>query len=222
MQLGLKALSILDSKDYTQDALVRGVACNFLINPSPPKQDVGLVMKFLPEVMSFMLESSFAAISERLKDPYEPHQPSQGFLTTLASSPLAMHIACSYAIHLIERRDLLTLSTLISAIASAYINHSEGVELPDAFLHQLVYDSLYPQPIAMTALCNIIETFWVPCAANSEPVLLHSCRLLWTTHTQLKADFLEETLEAIKPGNQVGMVRAVLHLTILDPSLPLA
>eukprot|EP00731_Ephydatia_muelleri_P024908 Em0016g1179a len=185
LQLGLKALAILDSKDYTQDAL-----------------DVGLVVKFLPELMSFMLESSFNAISERLKEPHEPHLPTQGFLTLLASNPQAMHIATSYAVHLLEKRDLLTLNVLVSAIATAYANHSEGVELPDAFLHQLVYCSLYPQPIGVTELCNIIETFWVPCAPSSEPVLLHCCRLLWATHSQLKADLLEDTLEAIKPGNQ--------------------
>eukprot|EP00731_Ephydatia_muelleri_P037659 Em0531g3a len=130
LQLGLKALAILDSKDYTQDAL-----------------DVGLVVKFLPELMSFMLESSFNAISERLKEPHEPHLPTQGFLTLLASNPQAMHIATSYAVHLLEKRDLLTLNVLVSAIATAYANHSEGVELPDAFLHQLVYCSLYPQPL---------------------------------------------------------------------------
>ena len=163
--------------------------------------------------MSFMLESSFTAISERLKEAHEPPQPTQGFLTTLASSPLAMHIACSYATHLMEKRDLLTLNIIMSAIATAYTNRSEGVELPDAFLHQVVYDSLYPQPIGVTALCTIIETFWVPCASNNEPVLLHCCRLLWTTHTQLKADFLEETLEAIKPRNQVGV--ALSHAAVI-------
>lgn len=150
-----------------------------------------------------MLESSFIAISERLKEAYEPPVPTQGFLTLLASNPQAMHIATNYAIHLLEKRDLLTLNVLVSAIATAYVNHSEGVELPEAFLHQLVYCSLYPQPIGVTELCNVIESFWVPCAPNSEPVLLHCCRLLWTTHPQLKGDLLQDTLESIKPGNQV-------------------
>ncbi|KAL5484711.1 hypothetical protein EMCRGX_G021251 [Ephydatia muelleri] len=182
LQLGLKALAILDSKDYTQDAL-----------------DVGLVVKFLPELMN----------------PMSLTFPTQGFLTLLASNPQAMHIATSYAVHLLEKRDLLTLNVLVSAIATAYANHSEGVELPDAFLHQLVYCSLYPQPIGVTELCNIIETFWVPCAPSSEPVLLHCCRLLWATHSQLKADLLEDTLEAIKPGNQLSTVAHEQYNTLV-------
>lgn len=197
VQLGLKALSILDSKDYSLDVL-----------------DGGIVMKFLPELMSLMLESSFTVISERLKESLEPHQPTQSFLATMASNPLAMHISCSYAIHLLEKRDFLTLNILMSAIATACTNHSKGVELPDAFLHQLVYNSLYPQPIGVPELCTIIETFWMPCAPNSEPVLLHCCRLLWTTYPRLKADFLEETMEAIKPGDKLSSVAHEQYQTL--------
>lgn len=104
-------------------------------------------MRFFPELLSIMAENSLRTVCHRLKEDHPPYSPSKHFLSLLASNQCAMHVACTYALHLLERRELRSLTLILPLIAAGF-SQSEGVELPDVFLHILVVQ-LTGQPEAI-------------------------------------------------------------------------
>lgn len=160
------------------------------------------MVKFLPELLSIMVENSLRVVCVKLKEDHTPHSPSKQFVVSL-SNPCAMHITCTYALHLLEKKELRSLTLLLPAIASGY-TQSESAQLPDVFLHLLVVAlSSHSEPLREAPLQAILRDFWLPCCQSSEPALLHFCRLLWTLHPRLNQRFLNEVLEAMRPGEHV-------------------
>ena len=84
-----------------------------------------------------MVENSLRAVCHRLKEDHPPYSPTKHFLSLLSSNHCAMHVTCTYALHLLERRELRSLTLLLPLIAAGF-SQSEGAKLPDVFLHLLV------------------------------------------------------------------------------------
>ena len=165
-------------------------------------QDVELMIKFLPELLSIMSENTLRAIAHKRKEEYRPFAPSPHFVAFL-SNPCAMHVTCTYALGLLSKRELKSFSLVLPLIARGY-TQSENAQLPDIFLHQLVVGLLeYPVPIREPTMQAILREFWLVCARSSETALLHLCHLLWGLHSSINPTLLEEVLEDMKPGDEV-------------------
>lgn len=171
----------------------------FLLSP----QEADLVVRFLPELVLVMMEPSLRAVHLKLKQEHSALDPALTFVSHIASSQEAMLLACSYALHLVEKRDFKTLSQLLPAIAKAYISSERDI-MPDGFLHSLVV-MLVPHVAGLreAQLLPIMKDFWAQCAQHSETALLYCCRLLWACHDKLKpAYLLTDLLELITPSEQ--------------------
>ena len=161
------------------------------------------MVRFFPELLSLMLDTSLHATCRQLKEDHTPYTPSQHFVTSLSNNPCAMHISCTYALHLLQKRDLRALGLLLPAIARGY-TRSDSAQLPDVFLHLFVLNlTSQTEPVREAALQPILRDFWLPCSRYSESALLHFCRLLWTLHPCISRSTLEEVLEGMRPGEQV-------------------
>ena len=168
-------------------------------------QDVELIIKFLPELLSIMSENTLRAIAHKRKEEYRPFTPSPHFVTTL-TNPCAMHITCTYAFHLLAKKELKSFSLLLPLIAKGYTS-SDNSQLPDIFLHLLVVKMLeYPVPIRELTMETILRDFWLVCALTSETALLHFCHLLWGLHPKINPCLLEDILDEIKPGEAVPVM----------------
>ena len=152
-----------------------------------------------------MAEPSLRAAHLKLKQEHSPLEPTHNFISHMSSSQEAMLLACSYALHLVEKKDFKTMALLLPAIAKAYISSERDI-MPDGFLHSLVV-LLVPQLAGMREgpLFAVMKEFWVECAHHSETALLYCCRLLWACHDKLKpAYLLTDVLQLITPSEQVS------------------
>ena len=161
-----------------------------------------LIIKFLPELLSIMSENTLRAIAHKKKEEYRPFTPSQHFINSL-SNPCAMHITCTYALHLLTKKELKSFCLVLPLIAKGY-TRSDSAQLPDIFLHLLVVRLLeYPVPIRELTMQTILREFWLVCALGSETALLHLCHLLWGLHPRINPHQLEDILDEMKPGEAV-------------------
>ena len=161
------------------------------------------MIRFLPELLSIMSENTLRAIANKRKEEYQPFSPSPNFVATL-SNPCAMHITCTYALSLLSKREMKSFSLILPLVAQGY-TQSESAQLPDLFPHLIVVGLLeYPVGIRESTMQTILRDFWLVCARSSETALLHLCHLLWGLHPKINPAHLEEILDEIKPGEEVG------------------
>ena len=172
-------------------------------------QDVELIVKFLPELVAVMVDNTLRGLYKQLKEEHTPYSPSASFFSCLAKQPCAMYIMCTYALHLLEKKDMKSLSLLLPMIAKT-CEHSDPVSIPDVFLHVLVLELTQQiETLREAVLHSTLNEFWVPCSQSNETVLLHFCRLLWTFHGRLNPAYLAEVLEAVNPSEEVGLWSSV-------------
>lgn len=151
--------------------------------------------------MSFMTESSLKVIHNKLKQDYPVYNPTSNFIKHLTTIPAAMQLTCTYTLHLIDKKDFRSLSTLLPSIAVAYIG-SETDIFPDSFMHSVVIElSNHFNAIREGFLVTILKEFFLPCARHSETCLLYMCRFVWITCKRMKTDLLQEMLDEMQPAS---------------------
>ena len=165
-----------------------------------------MIVKFLPELLALMVDNALRGLYRQLKEDHIPYTPSASFINCLAKHPSAMHITCTYALHLLEKKDMKSLSLLLPTITKT-CDDPDSISLPDVFLHSLVLElTQQGDTLREAVLISLLNEFWVPCCQSSETVLLHFCRLLWTFHSRLNPQYLAEVLEAVNPSEEVSPV----------------
>ena len=167
------------------------------------------MVKFLPDLLSLMVDNTLRAIFRQLKEDHTPHTPPTQFTQFLSRHSGAMHLACSHSLELLEKKDMKSFILLLPSIAKAFIK-SDTVSLPDIFLHLLVL-GLYSHKDTLkeNTLLVLLRDFWVPCCQSSEQVLLYLFRMLWHMHKKVGEALLREVLETVEPGKEVSSLAAV-------------
>ena len=166
-------------------------------------QNVDMMVRFFPELLSLMVDVSLRGIHRQLKEEHSAHTSSKRFISLLSTHSPAMHITCTYTLQLLEKKEYRSLVQLLPAIAQGY-TESDDAHLPDVFLHLLVLELISQHDsIKESTLHNIMREFWLPCCQSSESALLHFCRLLWSLHSKISQALLWECLEVMKPGEKV-------------------
>ena len=149
-----------------------------------------------------MVDNALRGVYRQLKEDHTPFSASNGFINCLSKHPSAMHITCTYALHLMEKKDMKSLSLLLPTIAKG-CDDPDAVSVPDVFLHLLVLElSQQYETLREATLLSLLNDFWVPCCQSSESALLHFCRFFWTYHTRLHPTTLAEILEAVNPSEE--------------------
>jgi len=161
------------------------------------------MVKFCPDLLSVMVDNVLRGVYRQLKEDYTPRSTPPTFTQILPNSTCAMHLACSYALHLLDKKDVKSLTLLLPSIANA-LGSSDSVSFPDYFLHLLVVGMVAQGDLLKEgALLVILRDFWIPCCRSSEQVLLHLFRFLWYLHTRISSGLLREVLETVEPGKEV-------------------
>ena len=163
-----------------------------------------LIVKFLPELLALIVDNALRGVYRQLKEDHTPHTPSAHFISYLSKHPVATHITCTYALHLLDKKDMKSLSLLLPTIAKGS-DDPDTISVPDIFLHVFVLElSQQPEMLREDLLTLILNEFWVPCCQNSETVILHFCRFFWIFHGRLNPTYLAEVLEAVNPSEEVS------------------
>lgn len=159
------------------------------------------MIKFLPELLSFMTESALRHVHNKLKQEHSSYAPSSNFIRYLTTFPAAMNLTCFYALHLIDKKDFRSLSLLLPTISATYVE-SETDILSDGFMHSLIIGlASHLSTMKDTLLTAIIREFLLPCAKHSETCLLYLCRFIWIGHKKMKPELVQETINDMQPAS---------------------
>ena len=208
LSIGMSSISYLDTKSYTGDPLVSESLSlsEWCVDSLLFPQDADVMTKFLPELLTIIIEAQLKNTHIKLKQDYPLYTPSHHFQRHLSAHPVAMQITCSYVLHLLEKKDFRTMSTILPAMAKV-CQASEGMAFSEGFLHMFIVGlSGKMEAIKETQVSVILKEFFLACAGQSESVLLYLCRLLWAVHHKIKPSLLNEVLEEMEPGDVVSPV----------------
>ncbi len=151
-----------------------------------------------------MVDNLLRGIYRQLKEDYTPRNTSPSFTEFLSNNACAMHLTCSYALHLLDKKDIKSLTLLLPTIANSFVS-SDSIFFPDYFLHLLVVGMVsHGDVLKEGALLIILRDFWIPSCQNSEQIILHLFRFLWYLHAKVNPGLLREVLETVEPGKEVG------------------
>ena len=160
-----------------------------------------MMVKFLPELLSFMTDSALKLVHNKLKQDHTNYILSSNFIRYLTSMPAAMNLTCFYALHLTEKKDFKSLSLLLPSISAAYID-SEMDIFTDGFMHSLIIGlASHLGTIRDAILTTIVREFLLPCARHSETCLLYLCRFIWISYNKMKPELVEETINSMQPAS---------------------
>lgn len=181
LDLGLKSWDILDQQDFVEDKL-----------------DVSLAIKFLPELMSFMVDGTLHQVLQKLKEPTT--MPFTTSLKTYISKQQPMLILCSYTCVLAEQKDFSNLVQLLPMIASVF--STQDVQLPDGFIHHIgllmcgAVDAMQDSHVR-----TILREFYLPCSCSDEG-FLYACHYLCLVSEKVDKEFLDEVLGLMETESQ--------------------
>lgn len=191
LALGLQAWDMISGQQYKE-----------------PKLDSQLVTKFLPALMSLMVDDQVRSLSARL-----PQDDRESAITTIEHSgpppdayqayvqenSVASVLALYYTFSTARQRDRLGLMRVLGSLAGA-----EGQRAyQDPFLHTLV-GHLVPlgEEFAHEDFCTVVfDEFFLSAlsGASALPAARHLLRLLWHIHPRLPHARLQGLLKALQP-----------------------
>ena len=163
-------------------------------------QDVSLAIKFLPELMSFMVDGTLHQVLQKLKEPTT--MPFTTSLKTYISKQQPMLILCSYTCVLAEQKDFSNLVQLLPMIASVF--STQDVQLPDGFIHHIgllmcgAVDAMQDSQVR-----TILREFYLPCSCSDEG-FLYACHYLCLVSEKVDKEFLDEVLGLMETESQVS------------------
>ena len=187
--LVIKSLDLLETKEYYENKLINlflslsnthtHIHTVQMLTIMPTKPSITLSFpRMLSKVLTetSLTDGGHYSMRNLLSAKGRPrplyYSLSNSFINYLSKHPSAMHITCTYALHLVEK-DMKSLSTL-----AKYCNDPDAISLPDVFLHllQLVLElSQQYEMLREVTLISMLNDFWVPFCQSSESVLLHFC-----------------------------------------------
>lgn len=189
LALGLQAWSMVDSKVFKE-----------------PKLDPQLVTKFLPSLVSLMVDDQVRSLNSKL--PPDDRQsaitliehsgpPPDTYYAYVLESNVACTLAMYYTLHAARQKDKLALMRVTGALGSPA---DDAPAFADPFLHSFVA-LLIPMIDEFTGedFCTVVFDEFFFTAVQRESVLRHLMKLLWHVYPKLPAARLELLMKALQP-----------------------
>ncbi|XP_045777274.1 negative elongation factor B [Maniola jurtina] len=191
LALGLSAWEIIDSQDFKE-----------------PKLDSQVVTKYLPALMSLMVDDQVRALHNKL-----PPDERESAITTIEHSgppPDACEaymressvcgvLAMYYTLHAAKLRDRGAILRILSILGSC----KDGRAYEDPFLHAIVALLIQlPDEFQGEDFSTVLfdEFFFAGLARDN--VTRHLLKLLWYIHPKLPETRIQTLMKALQPGAQ--------------------
>lgn len=174
-----------------------------------PKLDSQLITRFLPSVMSLMVDDQVRALNAKLPpDDRESaittieHSgpPPDTYHTLIQESNIASTLAMYYTLHTARQRDRQALMRVLGSLGSG--ENDKAFE--DPFLHSLVA-LLIPMAdeFATEDFCTVVFDEFFFTSIARENVLRHLLKLLWHVYPKMPPVRLSLLIKALQPATQV-------------------
>ncbi|XP_039279507.1 negative elongation factor B isoform X2 [Nilaparvata lugens] len=208
LALGLSAWVMIDSQEFKE-----------------PKLDSQVVTKFLPALMSLMVDDQVRQVNSKLP-PDERESaitiiehsgpPPDACQAYVQESSVASIIAMYYTLHTAKHRDKVGLMRVLGALANC---HSDRA-FEDPFLHFLVSLLIHMgDEFAAEDFCTVIfdEFFCAGLASGlAENVIRHVLKLLWYVYPKLPPARLHTLIKVLQPNSQHNDSVHTLYETIQE------
>ncbi|XP_055681580.1 negative elongation factor B [Lutzomyia longipalpis] len=191
LALGLSAWVMIDSQEFKE-----------------PKLDSQVVTKFLPALMSLMVDDQVRSLTARL-----PPDERESAITTIEhsgpapdaveayiqESTVASILAMYYTLHTARQKDRVGILRVLAILACC----KDDRAYEDPFLHSLIA-LLIPMAEEFTAedFCTGLFDEFLFARLTRDNVTRHMLKLLWYIHPKLPSGRLQTLLKALQPTAQ--------------------
>ncbi|KAJ8957082.1 hypothetical protein NQ318_007295 [Aromia moschata] len=191
LALGLSAWVMIDSQDFKE-----------------PKLDSQVVTKFLPALMSLMVDDQVRQLSAKL-----PPDEREAAITVIEhSGPLpdaveayiqdstvASILAMYYTLHVARMKDRVGLLRILTVLA----NCKDDRAFEDPFLHSFVCLLIHnPEEFQAEDFCTALFDEFFFAGLSRDNVTRHLLKLLWYVHQRLPTSRLHSLMKALQPTHQ--------------------
>ncbi|KFO21449.1 Negative elongation factor B [Fukomys damarensis] len=172
-----------------------------------PKMEVELITKFLPMLMSFVVDDYTFNVDQKLpseeKAPVTyPNTLPESFTKFLQEQRMACEVGLYYVLHITKQRNKNALLRLLPGLVETF----GDLAFSDIFLHLLTGSlALLADEFALEDFCSsLFEGFFLTASPRKENVHRHVLRLLLHLHARVAPSKLEALQKALEPTGQSG------------------
>ncbi|KAF2368452.1 Cofactor of BRCA1 [Trinorchestia longiramus] len=171
-----------------------------------PKLDPQIVTKFLPALVSLMVDDEVRKLNSKL--PLDEREtaiaviehsgpPPDAYQAYLQESSVACVLAMHYTLHCAGKRDRAGVMRVLGTLATCHQDRA----FHDTFLHSLVA-ALIPmtEEFALEDFCTIVFDEFFLTNISRENVMRHLMKLVWYVHPKLPDVRRDTLLKALQPG----------------------
>lgn len=184
MALGLGAWDMIDSQLFRE-----------------PKLDVPMFTKFLPNILSIMVEDHMRSVCVRIPEEPQPtlQLPSDLYATFIKANSISSLVAMYYTAQAARMRDKFALCQILPTL----IHCENDRAYEDTFLHTLIsYLIPMADDFAQEDFCVVVFDDFILPSISKENLMRHLLRLLWHIHHKLPPTRLETLMQSTAPNNE--------------------
>ncbi|KAF1460730.1 Negative elongation factor B, partial [Pygoscelis antarcticus] len=172
-----------------------------------PKMEAELITKFLPMLMSFVVDDYTFNVDQKLPSeekgpvPY-PSTIPEAFIKFLQENRIACEIGLYYILHITKQRNKNAFLRLLPALVETF----SDLAFSDIFLHLLTGNlTLLGDEFALEEFCtSLFDGFFLTACSRKENVHRHVLRLLLHLHHKVAPAKLESLQKTLEPTKQSG------------------
>ncbi|XP_035293351.1 negative elongation factor B isoform X2 [Cricetulus griseus] len=172
-----------------------------------PKMEAELITKFLPMLMSFVVDDYTFNVDQKLpaeeKAPVTyPNTLPESFTKFLQEQRMACEVGLYYVLHITKQRNKNALLRLLPGLVETF----GDLAFSDIFLHLLTGSlALLADEFALEDFCSsLFDGFFLTASPRKENVHRHVLRLLLHLHPRVAPSKLEALQKALEPTGQSG------------------
>ncbi|XP_019366012.1 PREDICTED: negative elongation factor B [Gavialis gangeticus] len=172
-----------------------------------PKMEPELITRFLPMLMSFVVEDHTFTVDQKLPSeekgpiPY-PSTIPEAFTKFLQENRIACEIGLYYVLHITKQRNKNAFLRLLPALIETF----SDLAFSDIFLHLLTGNlTLLADEFALEEFCtSLFDGFFLTACSRKENVHRHVLRLLLHLHHKMAPTKLELLQKSLEPTKQTS------------------
>nr|CAG4640717.1 EOG090X0363 [Eulimnadia texana] len=205
LALGLSAWHMIDSQEFRE-----------------PKLDPQVVTKFLPALMSLIVDDQVRSLNAKL--PIDEREsaitiiehsgpPPDAYQAYVSDSSVACVLAMYYTLQVARNKDKTALTRVLGTLA---LGHEERA-FEDPFLHTLVAHLIpMSEEFANETFCTVVFDEFFFTAIAKENVVRHLTKLVWYVYPKLPQHRLDTLVKALQPGPQSSESARAIYQQLVE------
>lgn len=191
--LGLSAWDMIDTQEFME-----------------PKLDPTLVTKFIPALMSLVVDDQVRALNAKL--PADEREsaitiidhsgpPPDSYQAFIEENTVAAILAMHYTLQVSKAKDRIGIMRVMGILAASVKNHP----FEDVFLHCLITNLIQMrEDFDAEDFCTVVFDEFFFTLISSDNIVRHLMRLLWFVHTKVSSTRLDNLMKLTEPSAAVA------------------